>query len=117
MNRQNKIILGVASLWPLLWLYLLFAFAFLTFFVILLLGGDYAAVSPWVFVLIAPFHILTIVDILILLLIYGLDLVKRDAETLDIEKKVLWGAALLLAPPFAMPAYWYFYVWLGKPES
>jgi len=115
MNRQTKIILGVASFWPLCWILILFAFLFLMALTDELFQDDTARTHLFLLLPLYMLLVVTVLDILALLVIYAIDLIRNPG--LDNEKKALWVAVLVLAPFFAMPAYWYLYVWVGRPEE
>ena len=109
MSRTKKFALGVATLWPLL--YLAAFFLFLTVSLFAIFSSESTALLPvdsffsTVFIL----HILTTLWSFALLAIYFRLLFKSDRVPKD--KKTLWALALFFGNVIAMPVFWYLYVW------
>ena len=68
--------------------------------------------------IIFPLHFLTMLEIIVLLVIYIGHLFRTDRVPQD--KKALWAVVLLLGNMIAMPVYWCLYIWtehrLAQPE-
>jgi hypothetical protein len=60
-------------------------------------------------------HILTIFLIMGLLPLYIILAVKRDR--LDQTMKIIWVVLICMVGMFAMPVYWYLYIWREPPVS
>jgi len=111
MGRAAKIILGIATRWPIAYM-ALFAFVVLSqFFLLSSKEGLLPSSQTWFSVLIA-LHFLTMLWIIVLLIIYIADVFKNDRVAM--EKKTLWAVVLFMGNMIAMPIYWYLYIW---PES
>ncbi len=108
MSRKKAIVLAIFTAWPFLWTLI----AMGTIYGMLMsdLIRENESFAPFVFMLIMlPIHLLTMVDIIILLIIYLGDVFKTERILKD--KKVLWGIALFMGNILAMPIYWYLYIW------
>ncbi|HET7854213.1 MAG TPA: hypothetical protein VFM04_07130, partial [Candidatus Methylomirabilis sp.] len=109
MKRAAKIILGVATLWPLVHLVLFFGFLLSQFLLFSHKGSrPPAAIEGWFYVLFA-LHFVTLLWIVALLIIYIVNVFKNDRVPRD--KKALWALVLFLGNMIAMPIYWYLYIW------
>ncbi len=111
LGKPARLLLGLATLWPVLYL-----FIFLIFFVYLftrtLVPGSGPASGPerW-FMLIFPLHLLTILLSFGLTAIYIVDVFINDHVARAI--KALWAVVLFMGGLIAMPIYWYLYFWRG----
>lgn len=115
MKRAAKIILGVATLWPLVHLVLFFGFMVSQIFLFSQKGSrPPAAIEGWFYVLFA-LHFVTLLWIVALLIIYIVNVFKNDRVPQD--KKALWAAVLFLGNMIAMPIYWYLYIWREPQQS
>ena len=70
---------------------------------------------PFAFKVIFPLHLLTMLEIFVLLAIYVLYLFKTDRVRQD--KKALWAVVLFLGNMMAMPVFWYLYIWKEPEQS
>lgn len=114
MRKAAKIILGVATLWPLLYLILFLAFVFSQVFLFSHKGPPRSsALEGWLYVLFALLF-LTIVWIIGLLIIYIVNVFRNDR--VPQRKKALWAVVLFLGNMIAMPIYWYLYIWREPQE-
>lgn len=112
LSKRVKILVGLLTLWPLVWM--------ATFFILVFLGitlaathsgggtGD-AAPPIWFFAIIIP-HIFTILvwNALTIFYIVHVIVTKRIADN---NIKALWAVMLLLFNIVIMPVYWYLYIW------
>ena len=107
MKKWAKILLGVATLWPILYMFIFFMFIFS---MVLFMPNQSPGEGPptWFFI-IFPLHILTILWIFGLTIFYILNIFKNDR--VDQDKKVLWAVVIFFGSMFAMPVYWYLYIW------
>lgn len=113
MSKPAKIILGIATLWPLLYIFIFFAFVFSS--AILAMNGSAVIGDPssgfgTIFVL----HLFTILLMFVLLTIYIVNVFNNDR--VENDKKALWAVVLFLGNIIAMPVYWYLYIW-RNPHS
>lgn len=108
MSKPSKIVLGIATLWPFVYMVIFMAFWFymLTWISSHPQGGDGI---PAGFVAIFVLHGITILVMLALLAVYIIDVFRNDRVEKD--KKALWAVVLFLGNIIAMPIYWYLYVW------
>jgi hypothetical protein len=111
MSRTSKIALGIATLWPIA--YMLLFLGFMLYMVLFSLRATQGSLPPsglpagiaTIFVL----HLLTILWIWVLIGIYIVHLFKTDRVPKD--QKALWAVVLFLGNMYAMPVYWYLYIW------
>ena len=101
MQKSTKILLGAATLWPFVYLFLFFILTFAMLFI----GPGAAKLMPAVFVV----HMLTILLVLGLSVFYIVDIFKNDRVEKD--KKALWAVVIFLGNMIAMPIYWYLFIW------
>lgn len=118
MKRSIKILLGVASIWPLIYALLFLAFVV---FVIAYTGAfqprpldvptdeplnpEFGAIFSGVFIV----HMLTILVALGLKAFFIIHAVKNHALQQNI--KIMWVVLLALTGIFAEPIYWYLNIW------
>ncbi|MCL5093750.1 MAG: hypothetical protein M1355_01315 [Patescibacteria group bacterium] len=106
MSKPSKIFLGLATIWPVIYMFIFMAFIFSQIFIAQISGGE-PALEIFFFIFIL--HFLTIIEIFVLLIIYVRDVFKNPA--IIQEKKTLWAVVLFLGNMIAMPVYWYLYIW------
>ena len=113
MSRGNAIILGVFTAWPFLYMLLFMGTMFVAF-----MGGGFGggpgAGEPLAFRIIFPVHMLTMLEIFVLLVVYIVHLFGTDRVPQD--KKALWAVVLFLGHMIAMPVFWYLYIW-REPDA
>jgi hypothetical protein len=113
MKKSNRILLGIATVWPFIYIALFMGSMFLSLF--LTRGGASGGGAPEgrglpiFFVLIFALHFLTILWIWALIAFYIYNVFKNDRVEKD--KKVLWAVVLFMGNIMAMPVYWYLYIW------
>jgi hypothetical protein len=107
MQKPTKVLIGLATLWPLVYMILFFAFIFLTIF--LGPGPGPERGMPPLMALIFGLHLLTMIVILGLSVFYIVDVFKN--ERVDKDKKALWAIVIFFGNMIAMPVYWYLYIW------
>ena len=117
MKKSSKILLGLATLWPFVYMIFFFMFIFSMFLFIptapppgpgLGPGSDPSG-PPMFFFLIFPLHFLTILWIIALTVFYMVNVFRNDRVNKDM--KVLWAVVLFMGGMIAMPIYWYLYIW------
>lgn len=113
MSRTTKILLGIASLWPIVYMGLFMAFMFGTFFFTFISEMKHPGAEPEgfpvAFAVIFALHFFTILWIFGLLGVYIWHLFVTDRVPKD--QKALWAVVLFLGNMMAMPVYWYLYIW------
>ena len=102
MKKTSKILLAGATIWPIL--YMLF---FMSVFLWSFLSRDNGPGFLWA--IIVPLHLLTMVVIMGLIAFYIVNVFRNDRVKKDM--KVLWAVVIFMGGPMAMPVYWYLYVW------
>ena len=120
MKKPTKILLGLASLWPLVYIVFFFIFVLSSFFFLSSSAGQ--GVGPPVsFMVIFLLHLLTMLWIMALTVFYIVNVFRN--ERVDKDKKALWAVVLFMGNMIAMPIYWYLYIWkepavsLSEPAS
>ncbi len=112
MSRQAKIIVGVATFWPIV--YVAFFVGFIAALVISQgfgspqVGGPDDGVPKW-FIVFLLFHIMTGLLVIGLMIFYIVDLFRNPR--VPGEMKALWAIVLFLGNLVSMPVYWYLYIW------
>ena len=112
MSKPIKLLVGLLSVWPILYIVLFFA----------LIASSFAWMSrtdaapagppagpPAVFAALFVGHLATILVIFGLFAFYIVYLFKTDRVPQD--KKGLWAAMLFLGTILAMPVFFYVYIW------
>lgn len=111
MKRSTKIALGVATVYPIVYIFLFMAVIFSL--VLLSSGGPppagFEQFAGPVFILIFALHMLTIFLALGLTVFYLVHVIK-DANAKP-EIKAVWAVLFFFAGMFAQPVYWYLYIW------
>lgn len=117
MKKPAKIFLGIATLWPIIYMFLFFIFIFSQVFTNFSTPESTAHQSsfPGEIKIIFGLHFFTMLWIFGLLAIYIINVFKNDRVTKD--KKALWAVVLFLGNMFAMPIYWYLYIWREPKET
>ena len=112
LGKPAKIIVGLLTLWPLLYIFVFFAFMFTMVFTIPHQTTGQGVPAP--FVVIFALHLFTIFFMFGLVAFYIYYLFKTDRVPQD--KKALWAVVLFLGNMIAMPVFWYLYIW-REPEA
>src|SRR5262249_53719421 len=99
MQKPTKLILGIATLSPIAYLFLFFVFMLSTF---LNNGGTNVA-------LFLGLHLFTMLFIAALTVFYIVDIFRNDRVAKD--QKALWAIVIFMGNAIAMPIYWYLYFW------
>jgi heme/copper-type cytochrome/quinol oxidase subunit 2 len=119
VSRGKAIVLGIFTAWPILYMMFFMCVVF-GMFVLMSTGGQGGGSEPpMILWIIFPLHLLTMLEVVVLLVIYILHVFKTDR--VPQEQKALWAVVLFLGNAIAMPVYWYLYIWreqnAAKPES
>ena len=108
MTKLTKILLGLATLWPFVYMILFFVLIFSSFFFVFASPGQEFG-PPLSFMIIFPLHLLTMLWIMALTVFYIVNVFRN--ERVEKDKKVLWAVVLFMGNMIAMPIYWYLYIW------
>lgn len=108
MTKGKAIVLGVFSIWPILYM-LLFMGSMFIMMITMFTNPPTSNEPPMIMLVLFPLHFLTIFEIFALLAIYLYYLFKTDVVPQD--KKALWAVVLFLGNMISMPIFWYLYVW------
>src|SRR3989338_9027966 len=103
MPKSQKIVLGIATMWPIFYMIFFFVFVFSQIFF------SSSREPSTGFFLIFPLHFSTIILTFVLLFIYINNVFRNDRIAQD--KKALWAACLFMGNMISMPIYWYLYIW------
>lgn len=106
LSNPLKIVLGVATIWPFLYIPFFIAMVFSTI-ALSITAGDNSFPLPLLIIL--PLHFLTIILQLVVLGLFIIDIFKNGKIKND--KKALWAIVIFLGGPIASPIYWYLYIW------
>lgn len=102
MKQGSKVLLAAATIWPFLYVLLFIGVAILSFFV-----RDNGPGFVWAIIL--PLHLLTMLVIFGLTAFYIVNVFRNDRVNKDM--KALWAVVIFMGSIFAMPVYWYLYIW------
>jgi hypothetical protein len=122
MKKSTKIWLGIATIWPIVYMFLFFLVIFSVFIMAALNPGAHAPVDnspasilfPIGFMGFFVLHMLTIVGTLALTVFYIIRVIKT--EQLDQNMKIMWLLLLFFMGMLAQPVFWYLYIWRGAPN-
>ena len=115
MKKPTKVLLGIATIWPFLYI-----FVFITAIVLFVVLAPPASgpsnpgdpVSMWVpfgFLGLIAVHMFTILEMLALKIFYIVRVFKT--EQLDQNKRIMWTLLLVFVTILAEPVFWYLYIW------
>jgi len=122
MKKSTKIWLGIATIWPIVYMFLFFVVIFSVFIVAGFNHGPRAPVgnapgsifSPIGFMGFFVLHMLTIMGSLALTVFYIIRVFKT--EKLDQNMKIMWMLLLFFMGILAQPVFWYLYIWRDAPD-
>jgi hypothetical protein len=122
MKKSRKVWLGIATIWPVVYMFLFMA----SIFSLILLsglndggppiGGPQAPGSllfPLGFIGFFAVHMVTILGTLALTVFYIIRVFKT--ERLDQNMKIMWMLLLFFLGMVAQPVFWYLYIWRDSP--
>jgi glucan phosphoethanolaminetransferase (alkaline phosphatase superfamily) len=110
MQKPTKVLLAVATLWPIVYMFIFIAFFFSAFF-----WGPGSAETgtgtgmPPAMALFFLVHLLTMLFVLALTVFYIVNIFRNDRVEKD--KKARWAIVIFMGSAIAMPIYWYLYIW------
>jgi hypothetical protein len=112
LSRMQKILLGIASGWPIVYIFVFIAFIFglvLTSGGGPLGGGDLGPLFGGAFVALFLVHMITIFLTLALTVFYIVHAVKNTK--LDSNMRIIWIVLFFFGGMIAQPVYWYLQIW------
>jgi hypothetical protein len=113
MKKSIKVILGLATLWPILYIIIFLSFCF--YQVSAVQNGGLSPGRPMFgFFMIFYMHILTMLWVVVLLVVFMSNIFKNSQITKN--KKMLWVAVLFFGNIIAAPIYWYLHIWSDSKE-
>ena len=118
MSRNNKMILGIFSLFPIILLIIYFILFYSFFSYLIDQGYGYEPDPREFFRAFMPLLILVLVKVLIvitLLIIFIIDLVNN--KKLDSTERIIWILAFIFVGFIAFPLYWYMRIWRDDLKS
>jgi hypothetical protein len=114
MKKLSALLLGLVTLWPILYIFIFMAFMFSQFMAVPM--GQYSGPEKTgtafllsSFGIIFSLHILTMMVIFGLLIYYIYHVFHNTAISQD--KKALWAVVIFMGNMIAMPVYWFLYIW------
>lgn len=108
MKKSTKILLGIATIWPVIYIPLFIVGVFLMTFLSPGNEGEapaLLALFPVIFLL----HFLTIFGGIALEVFYIVNIFKN--KRVEEDKRLMWVLLLFFLNLFVMPVYWYLYIW------
>ncbi len=120
MKKSTKIWLGIATIWPIVYLVLFVVLVFSVFLAAGLNPGPHApgdpsgsVFFPLGFMAFFILHMLTIMGSLALTVFYIIRVFKT--EQLDQNMKIMWTLLFFFMGMLAQPVFWYLYIWRAAP--
>jgi len=114
LTRGKKLALGVATAWPLFYLFLVFALI-ASFVAAASFGGGPTFITgraphgvPTVFLVLFPLHFLTVILSMGLLIVYVLHAIKNPK--LSPSDRQLWAVMIFIGSFVAVPTYYFMHV-------
>lgn len=99
MKKPAKILLGILTAWPVVYMFMVFGFMFLTF------TSNNTSFFPIIFGL----HFATIFMMFGLIAFYIVDVFRN--KRIKQDQKALWAVVIFCGNMIAMPVYWYLFIW------
>lgn len=106
-SRPVTILLGVVTIWPLLYMAIFFGYF------VYLFARQTAASGFHVFPYFFAMHLLTMLLMVALTIVYIVHAYRSDQIAED--RRIIWVVILVFGNLIAFPIYWYLYLW--KPKS
>ena len=109
MKKSKKVLLGVATAWPLLWLPIFMLVMFSTLIFSAPGGRPDPDVFPLALLFVLPVHFITVFGSIALSIFYIVNVFRNKRVPKD--QQVLWVVLLIMFGIVAEPIYWYLYIW------
>ena len=113
LTKNKKIFIGILTLWPILYMFLFIFFVFGMIFIDM--HSPNIKGPPASFSILFALHFFTIIYMFALIGFYIYYLFKTDRVPKD--KKALWAVVIFLGNMFAMPVFWFLYIWKETDSS
>lgn len=115
MNATAKIVLGLATIWPLVYIAIFIGFVFS---MVLSNSQEMSSAQashtmPPAFVSLLFVHIATILEGIALLVFYIVDVFRNPRVTS--EQRLLWAIVIFVGGPIGMIVYWFLNIWRTPP--
>lgn len=123
MKKSRKVWLGIATIWPIVYMFLFIASIFSLIIFSGIHDGDPPVAGPHGpgsmlfplgFMGLFAVHMVTILGTLALTVFYIIRVFKT--ERLDQNMKIMWMLLLFFMGMVAQPVFWYLYIWRDPPE-
>ncbi|HEY3306823.1 MAG TPA: hypothetical protein VGJ93_00060 [Desulfuromonadaceae bacterium] len=114
MTKSKALLLGGCTIWPIVYMVLFMGIIFSQVFMMGMMNQPPSGEMPTFMKIIFSLHFLTMVWMFVLIAIYIRHIFKTEA--VPQEKKTLWAVVVFLGNIFAMPVYWYLYIWKKIPK-
>jgi len=106
LSKAKKIFIGILTLWPVFYMFVFIAL------IMLMMASTMHTPQPQppkLFFVLFALHFFTIIYMLGLIGFYIYYIFKTDSLAKD--KKALWAVVIFLGNIFAMPVFWFLYIW------
>ena len=107
MEKPGKLLLGIATLWPIAYFFIFFIVIFAT--IIFRPEPGPGGGAPPLIAWILPLHLLTMLLVMGLTIFYIVDVFRN--KRVEKDKKALWAIVIFLGNMIGMPIYWYLNIW------
>ena len=113
-KKSTKILLGVATIWPIAYMLLFFVGMMFMMFLMPFASGStppHQADSPLIFIGFLSFFTVHMLTILMSMGLMAFYIVRIFKTPLDEAMKIMWTVLICMVGIFAMPVFWYLYIW------
>ena len=107
------VIIGVLTIWPIVYFFMFLGFMFISFSTIAAHAGKPPSFDAFRYIF--PLHLLTMLLMFVLTALYVVHAFRTDRIAED--KRVLWVVILFFGNMVAFPIYWYLYLWRPSATS
>jgi hypothetical protein len=114
LKRSTKILLGLVTIWPIVYTFLFVLAIFSMMFLMPFAAGAIPPKQPESLLIPLGFLSFFAVHLLTILLSVGLMafyIVRVFKTPLDQAMKIMWTILICMYGVFAMPVFWYLYIW------
>ena len=115
MKKSTKVLLGIATVWPILWIPIFIAAMFSTILLTGPGGKPDPDVFPLVFLFIFPIHFITVFGSMALSIFYIVNVFRN--KRIQKDHQILWVVLLFMFGIVAEPIYWYLYIWKDEAPA
>lgn len=114
MKKPTKLLLAAGTVFPFFYMiaFMLFIFTSILF---TQPGGGGSDAFPAMFLVIIPFHLLAMLLMMAMPIFYIVNAFRNPRVAKD--KQIMWAILLFAFGMFAMPAYWYLYIWRDDDKA